>query len=108
VILAVFVALLVIFVVLPLFVVSVFWVVKTAIIGLVIGALGRLVVPGHQTIGALATICCGWIGALVGGGVAHAVGLHWFGTTLVQIGVAAAIVALWDVSTRRRLRSRPS
>jgi len=103
VILAVFIALIVLFVVLPLFLVSIFFVIKTAVIGLIMGALGRLIVPGQQAIGLIATICCGWIGALVGGGIAHAAGLHWFASTLLTLGVAAASVALWDLSARKRV-----
>jgi uncharacterized membrane protein YeaQ/YmgE (transglycosylase-associated protein family) len=42
-------------------------------LGLVAGLLARIVVPGRQAIGCLATIAVGVAGALVGGFVAEAV-----------------------------------
>ena len=99
-ILAVFVALVVIFVVLPLVGVALWWLISTAIVGLVVGALGRLIVPGTQSIGILATIACGLGGALVGGAIGRAVGGR-FVTVLIEIGVAAAAVAVWDATHRR-------
>ena len=35
--------------------------------GLIVGALGRLLVPGHQDMGCLATIAAGVSGSIVGG-----------------------------------------
>ena len=43
------------------------------LLGLLAGALARLVVPGRQDIGCLATLAVGVVGALVGGFVAEAV-----------------------------------
>jgi len=102
VILAVFVVLIVLFVVLPLIGVALWWLISTAIVGLVVGALGRLVVPGAQRISILATIGCGLVGSLVGGAIGHALG-GWLVTILVEIGVAAAAVAIWETVERRRL-----
>jgi uncharacterized membrane protein YeaQ/YmgE (transglycosylase-associated protein family) len=42
-------------------------------LGLVAGVLARIVVPGRQTIGCLATLAVGIAGALIGGFVAEAV-----------------------------------
>ncbi len=42
-------------------------------LGLVAGLLARIVVPGRQAIGCLATIAVGVAGALIGGFVAEAV-----------------------------------
>jgi uncharacterized membrane protein YeaQ/YmgE (transglycosylase-associated protein family) len=103
--LVVFVALVVIFVVLPLVGVALWWLISTAVIGLIVGALGRLVVPGRSPIGLLATIACGLIGALVGGGIGRAIGHSHFVTILVEIAVAAGAVALWDVTHRRSITS---
>ena len=44
------------------------------VIGIVIGILARLVMPGRQHIGVLMTILLGIAGALVGGIVASAIG----------------------------------
>lgn len=107
VVFAVFAVLIVIFVILPLVAVSVLFVVRALIVGVILGALGRLIVPGSQPIGALATVCCGWIGSLVGGGIAAALHLHWLGSTLVTIGVAAAAVAVWSVAHHGSVTGRP-
>jgi uncharacterized membrane protein YeaQ/YmgE (transglycosylase-associated protein family) len=71
-----------------------------ALVGLVIGALGRLVLPGVQAIGWLGTIGAGIAGALLGGVVGDALG--WGG--LLQFLLAIAVAALLIVAfggTRR-------
>lgn len=75
--------------------------VLTAIlIGIVVGVLGRLVVPGKQPIGVLITILVGIVSAFVGTALANAMGLptatggiDWI-ELLVQVIVAALGVAL--------------
>jgi uncharacterized membrane protein YeaQ/YmgE (transglycosylase-associated protein family) len=65
------------------------------IIGIVVGILARLVLPGRQPIGMWMTILLGIAGALVGGIVASAIGegdiweLNFIGTV---VGVVAAAV----------------
>lgn len=39
------------------------------VFGLIAGAIARLLVPGRQPIGLLATICLGIVGSIVGGGI---------------------------------------
>jgi len=60
--------------------------------GLVIGALARLIVPGKQHLGILATLALGLIGSLIGGLIAQ-----FFGTgsiwELNVIGFVLAVVA---------------
>jgi len=102
VILAVFAVLIVLFIVLPLIGVALWWLISTAIVGLVVGALGRLIVPGSQRIGIMATIACGIAGSLLGGAIGRAVGGRLV-TILVEVGVAAAAVAVWETVERRRL-----
>jgi uncharacterized membrane protein YeaQ/YmgE (transglycosylase-associated protein family) len=69
------------------------------IIGLIIGALGRLVVPGKQSIPIWLTLVIGVVAALLGTFLAAAVGvdetagIDWIELAL-QIGLAAAGVAL--------------
>lgn len=108
VILWVFLALVAVFIILPL-VLHVFWFFFwTAVVGLIMGGLGRLIVPGHNPIGVLPTIVCGLIGSLVGGAIGHALG-GWFVTILVEMGVAAASVAIWSATHRTSIgRSRPA
>lgn len=106
-ILLVFIALLVAFVVLPIVGAAIWWVIVAFFTGFIIGALARLVVPGRQAIGFLATVASGWIGSL--GGYAIAGGLwgfkhhhgHWFATVLIEIGVAAIAVLLFDFLARK-------
>jgi uncharacterized membrane protein YeaQ/YmgE (transglycosylase-associated protein family) len=64
------------------------------VIGIVIGIIARLILPGRQHIGALLTVLLGIGGALVGGIVASAIGegdiweLNFIGTI---VGIIAAI-----------------
>jgi len=66
-------------------------------IGIVIGIIARLVLPGRQHIGVLATVLLGIGGALVGGIVASAIGegdifeLNFLGTI---VGIIAAILLI--------------
>lgn len=94
---------LVLFVVLPLSGLAVWALVTTAIVGLVIGGLGRLVVPGRQQIGLLATLLLGLVGSIVGGFVGqHVIHVGHFLTVLLEIGVAAVLVASFAGLDNRR------
>ena len=103
-ILGVFALLVLIFVVLPLAGMALWLVISTAALGIVLGAVGRLIVPGHQPIGILATICCGLVGSLVGGTVGQAAGLHHVATLLVEVAIAATAVAVWSGTHRRPIQ----
>lgn len=104
-ILAVFVVLILLFVILPLVGVALWWLITTAIVGLIVGGLGRLIVPGRNPIGFLATIVCGLVGSLIGGAIGHAIGGR-FVTVLVEVGVAAAAVAVWSGTHRSAIGGR--
>lgn len=102
-ILVIFLILLAIFVVLPLVGVLVWFLISTAITGIVLGGLARLIIPGRQPIGVLATIVSGWIGALVGSTIATAsfgYHHHWFAKILIEIGVSAVAVLAWSAGAR--------
>ncbi|MEV1021611.1 GlsB/YeaQ/YmgE family stress response membrane protein [Streptomyces sp. NPDC050264] len=77
------------------------------VIGIVIGVLGRLALPGRQRIGILATVAVGIVAALLGSamaagfGVADTKGVDWV-EWLIQIGLAALGVALLDRGRLRR------
>jgi uncharacterized membrane protein YeaQ/YmgE (transglycosylase-associated protein family) len=68
------------------------------IIGLIVGALGRLVVPGKQNIPIWLTLVIGVVAALVGTllaslfGVAETRGVDWI-ELFLQVGLAA--VGVW-------------
>ncbi|MFF3906178.1 GlsB/YeaQ/YmgE family stress response membrane protein [Streptomyces sp. NPDC001848] len=76
-------------------------IISAIVIGLIIGVLGRLVVPGRQHIGILWTIVVGIVAALVGAAIAKAFGVSetngvdWI-EWLIQIGLAAVGVAALD------------
>ncbi|MER7201467.1 GlsB/YeaQ/YmgE family stress response membrane protein [Streptomyces sp. NBC_01003] len=76
-------------------------VISAIVIGIVIGVLGRLALPGRQRIGILATVVVGIVAALLGSaiaagiGVADTKGVDWV-EWLIQIGLAALGVALLD------------
>lgn len=98
---AVFLALIVIFVILPLAGVALWYLLSIFFVGLVVGLLGRLVVPGRTPIGIWATVGCGLIGSIFGSGIGRAINHGRFITILLEIAIAAAAVALWSGTHRR-------
>ena len=95
------------FVALPLAGLALWALFTTAIVGLVMGALGRLIVPGSQPIGLLATMLLGLVGAIVGSFVAH---LAHFGhplTLLLEIAASALLVAGYSARMRRTMVMGP-
>ncbi|GEC06128.1 membrane protein [Streptomyces spinoverrucosus] len=82
-------------------------IISAVVIGVVIGVLGRLVVPGRQRIGVLWTILVGIAAALIGTAIATAFdvadteGVDWI-EWLIQIGLAALGVAALDRARGRR------
>jgi uncharacterized membrane protein YeaQ/YmgE (transglycosylase-associated protein family) len=71
-----------------------------ALVGLVIGALARLVLPGIQPIGWLGTIGAGIAGALLGGIVGDAFG--WGGLLEFLLAIAAAALLIVAFGGNRR------
>jgi uncharacterized membrane protein YeaQ/YmgE (transglycosylase-associated protein family) len=83
-------------------------VITAILIGIVVGALGRLLVPGKQPIGWLVTIVVGIVAAFIGTAIARALGIptategiDWL-ELLCQVVVAAIGVALVSVLMGRR------
>ncbi|WP_375478610.1 GlsB/YeaQ/YmgE family stress response membrane protein [uncultured Jatrophihabitans sp.] len=103
VILAVLILLLI---VLPLIGYTIWTLLSVAVVGLIIGGLARLVLPGRQNISVLATILLGWIGSLLGGFVGYRL-LHVsrFPTVLLEIAAAAVLVALYSGTAGARASS---
>lgn len=81
-------------------------IISAIVIGIIIGVLGRLVLPGRQHIGILWTILVGIAAAFLGTaiaaglGVADSKGIDWI-EWLIQIGLAVVGVAALE-----RLKSR--
>ncbi len=60
--------------------------------GLLIGALGRLVIPGPNPMSIGVTILIGIGGAFIGGIIGALLNLPWLLVVLLEVAVAAAIV----------------
>jgi len=93
IILIVIVAVVALFVVGWLVVGLVFKLLWWALVGLAIGALARLILPGKQQISLLATAGAGIAAALLGGIVAHALDLGGVLQFLIAVAVAVGLVA---------------
>src|SRR5262245_20404629 len=93
-------------------------VVSAILVGIVVGILGRLILPGRQHIGAFVTLVIGVISALLGGWLATAVhvndrapahlfGLHWSWVVLaIQVAFAVVATALSAAISHARVASR--
>ncbi|OLP02488.1 transglycosylase [Mycolicibacterium porcinum] len=83
-------------------------IISAILIGIVVGLIGRLIVPGRQPIGILVTILVGIVSAFIGTALARAMGIptvtsgvDWL-ELLVQVIVAALGVALVSALMGRR------
>ena len=70
------------------------------LVGLLIGALARLVLPGRQEIGYLATALAGIAGSLLGAIIAHIIDTGGVVQFLIAIACAAGLVAILDGASR--------
>jgi uncharacterized membrane protein YeaQ/YmgE (transglycosylase-associated protein family) len=73
------------------------------LVGLIVGLVARLLVPGRDSVGLLGTLVIGVVGAVLGGWLAGAFfseteGVDW----LASIGVAILLVLLVRAGSRRR------
>ena len=82
-------------------------IIMAIVIGAIIGALARFVLPGRQNIGILMTMVIGIVAALLGTwraplvGVATTDGIDWI-EIVFQVGLAAIAIALFaGVGSRR-------
>jgi uncharacterized membrane protein YeaQ/YmgE (transglycosylase-associated protein family) len=78
-------------------------IVAILISGLVIGALGRLAVPGRDPMPIWVTILLGIVGSIVGGSVAVAAGWGMGGVFVLSVLAATLIV----IAYRRLVQKRP-
>ncbi|GIF17365.1 putative membrane protein YeaQ/YmgE (transglycosylase-associated protein family) [Actinoplanes tereljensis] len=83
-------------------------IITAIIIGLVIGALGRLVVPGKQNIPIWLTILIGIVAALIGTFIASGLGVNdtdgidWIELLIQVVLAAAGVAAVAGLYGRRR------
>ncbi len=74
-------------------------IISAIVVGAIIGALGRLVLPGRQNIAVWLTVAIGIVAALIGTLIANALGVgdtngfDWI-EFIIQVALAAAGVAL--------------
>ena len=84
-------------------------IITAIIIGLIIGALGRLVVPGKQNIPIWLTLLIGIVAALIGTFIASALGVNdtkgidWIELLIQVILAAVGVAAVAGVYGRRRV-----
>ncbi|WP_395309017.1 GlsB/YeaQ/YmgE family stress response membrane protein [Mycobacterium sp. AMU20-3851] len=83
-------------------------IISALVVGLIVGALARLIMPGKQNIGVLMTIALGAVGSLVGSWVTYELGYSnsngGFAIIPFLVGVVVAIVliALYLAMSGRR------
>lgn len=79
------------------------------IAGLIIGALARLVKPGKQNLGVIATLLLGLVGSIIGGSIASFLGtggifeLNFLGFIVSVIAAVLLIGVAESVAGRRRV-----
>ncbi len=82
-------------------------IISAILVGLIIGALGRLVLPGRQNVPVWLTIVVGIVAALLGTAIARGAGLadtegvDWL-EIIIQVALAAVGVALVSGFAGRR------
>jgi uncharacterized membrane protein YeaQ/YmgE (transglycosylase-associated protein family) len=89
-------------------------IISAVVVGLIIGALARLVMPGKQNIGVIMTIVLGVLGSLIGSWACYNLfgyqneGGGWAVIPfLVGIVVAAILIAIYVALTGRRGTGTP-
>jgi uncharacterized membrane protein YeaQ/YmgE (transglycosylase-associated protein family) len=69
-------------------------IISAIFVGLIIGALGRLIVPGRQAIGMIATIIIGLAAAFLGGYIGYKAGFSFGATLIIQLALSAVGVGI--------------
>lgn len=97
----------ILFVALPLIGMALWALLSTVVVGLIIGGLGRLVVPGKQPIGVLGTLGAGLSGSILGGFLGqHVLAIGHILSVLLEVGIAAAVVVGLVALQRRHAHSQ--
>ena len=84
------------------------YIIWLAVIGIVVGAVARLLVPGRQSMGLLETAVCGIAGSLIAGLLFWSLADHprkdWLLGFVLAVICAAVIIYFVSGGSRRRLR----
>ena len=80
------------------------------IVGLIAGAVAKLILPGDDPGGIIVTILIGIVGAIVGGFIASAIGIGSvdgfnLGSLLIAIGGAILLLLIYRMVVGRRTRT---
>lgn len=68
-------------------------IITAIVVGLIVGALGRLVVPGRQNIPIWLTMAIGVVAALLGTILARLIGVSTSGFSLLELVIQVALAA---------------
>ncbi|HZT64414.1 MAG TPA: hypothetical protein VFA11_01355 [Acidimicrobiales bacterium] len=79
------------------------WILGVLVAGLIIGALGRLVVPGPNPMGCVATSAVGIGGAIIGGVIGRLVFGHYVhrGPLTLALAVVGSALIIWLLQHHR-------
>ncbi|GAB2603514.1 hypothetical protein Aab01nite_48200 [Paractinoplanes abujensis] len=69
-------------------------IITALIVGLIVGALGRLVVPGRQNIPIWLTMLIGVVAALLGTVIARAAGVNTSGFSVLELVIQVVLAAV--------------
>ncbi len=76
-----------------------------ALTGLIIGGLGRVVLPGRHDVSVLATVLIGIAASLLGGILANLFDVGWLIQFLVAVALAAIGITVFSSSEQQRRRA---
>ena len=82
----------------------VIFIIWICIVGLIVGAIARLLVPGRDNIGILGTILLGIIGSFVGGFLENLIEYHTLSVhSFHAVGLIGSIIGAWVLLLLLRL-----
>jgi uncharacterized membrane protein YeaQ/YmgE (transglycosylase-associated protein family) len=82
----------------------VIFIIVLLIVGLIVGAIARLLMPGRDSMGILATIALGIVGSFIGGFLQNLVEYHSVSVhSLHTVGIIGSIIGAWVLLLLLRL-----
>jgi uncharacterized membrane protein YeaQ/YmgE (transglycosylase-associated protein family) len=82
----------------------VIFIIVLLIVGLIVGAIARLLMPGRDSMGVLGTIVLGIIGSFVGGFLQNAIEYHSVSVhSFHAVGIIGSIIGAWVLLLLLRL-----